>query len=92
MVEIRVSPEKLRSAASQLESQRAEADSIITNMRNTVSNLQGEWTGAAQVDYVQIFNTDVPPMQTKINELLAQLIKDLNRIAQTFEDTDQNVI
>ena len=92
MVEIRVSPERLRSVGGQLDSQRTEIDTVINTMKTMINNLSGEWTGMAQVDYAQIFNDEVPQMQTRINEILERLANDLRRIAQTFEDTDINVI
>ena len=92
MVEIRVSPERLRSVASTLENQRQEADSILGNMINTVNNLQGEWTGMAQVDYAQLFNDRVPAMRSNLNEILENLIQALRRIADEFERVDQQVI
>lgn len=92
MVDIRVSPERLRSVAGQLDSQRGDIDTQLNNMKNTVNNLSGEWTGMAQVDYTQIFNDEVPQMQMRLNEILERLTSELRRIAQTFEDTDANVI
>jgi WXG100 family type VII secretion target len=92
MVEIRVSPERLREVSSQLDSQRSEIDSTLNNMKNMINNLSGEWTGMAQVDYAQIFNDEVPQMQMRMNEIMENLSSELRRIAQTFEDTDSNVI
>lgn len=92
MVEIRVSPERLRSTASQLDSNRQEVDSVLNNMITTVTNLQGEWTGLAQVDYANIFNEQVPQMRTQLNEILENLNNELRRIADVFEETDRGVI
>ena len=92
MAEIRVSPERLRSVASTLDSQRQEADSILNNMINTVNSLQGEWTGMAQIDYANLFNDRVPAMRSNLNEILENLIQALRRIADEFERVDQQVI
>lgn len=92
MADIRVSPERLRSTASQLESSQQQVDQLLRDMINTVNSLQGEWTGLAQVDYAQLFNDQVPKTQTNLAEILTRLISELRRIAQTFEDTDANVI
>lgn len=92
MVDIRVSPERLRSVASTLDSNRQEVDSMLNTMINTVNNLQGEWTGLAQVDYANLFNQQVPTMRTNLAELLENLVQDLRRIADVFEQTDQQVI
>lgn len=92
MVDIRVSPERLRSVASTLESNRQEVDSMLSNMINTVNNLQGEWTGLAQVDYANLFNEQVPSMRTNLAEILENLNQALRRIADEFERVDQQVI
>jgi len=92
MVNIRVSPERLRSVASTLESNRQEVDSMLSNMVNTVNNLQGEWTGLAQVDYANMFNEQVPKMRTNLAEILENLNQALRRIADEFERVDQDVI
>lgn len=92
MVEIRVSPERLRSVAGQLDSNRQEVDSLLSNMITMINNLQGEWTGLAQVDYANLFNEQVPSTRSQLNELLDNLSRELRRIADTFEETDRGVI
>ena len=92
MVNIRVSPERLRSVASTLDSNRQEVDSTLTNMISTINNLQGEWTGLAQVDYANMFNDQVPKMRTNLAEILENLNQALRRIADEFERVDQQVI
>lgn len=92
MVEIRVSPERLRGVAGQLDQMRLETDQTLANMIQTVNNLSGEWAGMAQVDYANQFNDQVPRMRTNLAELLENLIRDLRRIADEFERVDQQVI
>ena len=92
MVEIRVSPERLRSVASALENHKAQADDTLSTMIRTVNDLSGEWTGLAQVDYANLFNEQVPQMQNNLREILENLISALRRIADVFEETDQSVI
>jgi len=57
-----------------------------------ISNLSGEWAGMAQIDYTQMFEDEVPQMQTRINEILENLMQALRRIADEFERVDQDVI
>ncbi len=92
MVEIRVSPERLRSVAGQLDQKRQEADQVLATMIQTVNNLSGEWSGMAQVDYANLFNERVPQMRTNLNEILENLIQALRHIADEFERVDQQVI
>lgn len=92
MAEIRVSPEQLRSAASQLDSHRQEMDGVLNSAINIVHALEGEWVGMAQIDYTQIFDNEVPAMRTRVAEILENLSRELRRIAQTFEEVDQQVV
>jgi len=92
MVDIRVSPERLRSVASQLDGNRQEIDSMLNNMINTVGNLQGEWTGMAQIDYSNMFDQQVPSMRTNLAELLENLIQAMRRAADVFERADQEAV
>ncbi len=92
MVEIRVSPERLRSSASTLETHKAQADDTLNTMIRTVNDLSGEWTGLAQVDYANLFNEQVPQMQNQLRDILENLISELRRIADVFEETDRGVI
>jgi WXG100 family type VII secretion target len=92
MAEIRVSPERLRSAAAALEGQKEQADQTLSKMISDVNNLAGEWTGMAQIDYANIFNEQVPSMQTQLRDILENLISELRRIADVFEETDASVI
>ena len=57
-----------------------------------VHNLQGEWKGMAQIDYTQIFDDEVPVMRARVGEILNGLANELRRIAQTFEEVDQQVV
>ncbi|MGB9777668.1 MAG: WXG100 family type VII secretion target [Anaerolineae bacterium] len=92
MVEIRISPERLRSVASNLDQKRQEGDQILATMIQTVNNLSGEWSGLAQVDYANLFNERVPAMRSNLNEILENLIQALRHIADEFERVDQQVI
>lgn len=92
MVEIRVSPERLRNVAGQLDQKRQEADQVLATMIQMVNNLGSEWSGLAQVDYANLFNERVPQMRTNLSEVLENLIQSLRRIADEFERVDQQVI
>jgi WXG100 family type VII secretion target len=92
MVDIRVSPERLRSVASTLETYKGQADETLSTMIRTVNDLGGEWTGLAQVDYANLFNEQVPQIQNQLRDILEHLISELRRIADVFEETDRGVI
>lgn len=92
MVDIRVSPDRLREVAGSLDAQREEIIGALSNTITTVQGLQGEWQGMAQVDYAQIFDTEVPPMRDRVGQILESLSNEMRRIAQVFEETDQQVV
>jgi WXG100 family type VII secretion target len=92
MVDIRVSPDRLREVAGSLDAQREEILGALSNTMTTVQGLQGEWQGMAQVDYAQIFDTEVPPMRDRVGQILESLSNEMRRIAQVFEETDQQVV
>jgi WXG100 family type VII secretion target len=92
MVDIRVSPERLRQVAATLDGQREQVEGALTSAISSVQALEGEWTGMAQVDYAQIFNSEVPPMRTRMVEILDGLSNAMRRIATAFEETDQQVV
>ncbi len=92
MADIRVSPDRLRSAASSLETYKGQTDDMLNTMVRTVNDLSGEWAGMAQIDYANMFNEQVPRMQTQIRDVLENLIRELRRVADTFERTDIEVL
>jgi len=92
MVDIRVSPERLRSSASTLETNKGQVEETLSTMIRTVNDLAGEWTGLAQVDYANLFNEQVPQIQNQLRDILERLISELRRIADVFEETDRGVI
>ncbi|MBN1953457.1 MAG: WXG100 family type VII secretion target [Anaerolineae bacterium] len=92
MSQIRVSPEQLRNAATQLDSHRQEIDGVLNSTINIVHGLQGEWLGMAQIDYTRIFDNEVPTMRVRVGEIIESLASELRRIAMAFEETDQRVV
>jgi WXG100 family type VII secretion target len=92
MVDIRVSPDRLRQVAATLEGQRDQVEAALSGAISAVQALEGEWTGMAQVDYAQIFNSEMPPMRSRVVEIMDGLANAMRRIAQVFEETDQQVV
>lgn len=92
MVQIRVSPERLKSAANELDRCRSNVDRNLSAAKKIVADLCGEWTGLAQVDYARAFNDEVNPLHHRLDEILGELGMELRRIAQVFEETDASVI
>ena len=92
MANIRISPDRLRDVAGQLDGQRGELESLLSQMKSLVDGLTGEWEGMAQSKYLDIFNTEVPKVQQTMSQVLEELTQEMRRIAQVFEETDASVI
>lgn len=92
MANIRVPVERLREVSHTLEHHRQELDNLLQRAMSLVQNMQGEWRGLAQVDYAHLFEERVPPMHARTNEMLEQFARELKRIADTFEEVDDQVV
>lgn len=86
---IRVSPDQLRDIASQLDGHRNEIEGLLETVISKVHGLQGEWTGLAEKDYMQVFDNEVPPMKPKIAQILEDMTQRLRRAADVLEQADQ---
>ena len=92
MSEILVSPERLRTVAGELDSYRDDVDTALGGAITAVNNLQDEWKGMAQVDYVGMFEEQVPSARTTVCNILESLAGALRGIATEFEELDQGII
>jgi len=89
MVQIRVTPEELERVASSLDSQKETLVSTLDRVITEVHNLQGEWEGMAEKDYMRMFDDRVPPMKPKVQETLEEVAQRLRHAAETLREADQ---
>ena len=92
MPQIVVPINELRNTASQLSNMQHQADDALRTMSQHMAQLSGEWEGLAEQDFYVLFEERVPPMRSRLEEIITRLSKDLRRIADAFETTDREVI
>jgi len=86
-----VAPERLEATAQTFDARKAEVESILNSLQQTLNALDGEWDGVAQTKFYARWNETVPQMR-RFAELLGEIAAELRRIAQAFREVDQNVI
>lgn len=91
MAQIVVTPEELERAAGTFEAKKEETQEILSSLRVTMESLDAEWEGVAQAKFYDEWNQMFPKM-TEFTTLLGQISTELQRIAQVFRETDEQVI
>ena len=87
---ITISPEQVRSVASQFKTKSQESISMSQQLDSSVKNIQSQWEGAASQRFYTDFETWKQQMQ-KHAELLNNIGLELDRVANTIEQTDQQL-
>lgn len=88
--QIRITPDQMRERANQY---RAEADTVngvISTMDTLLSNLQGEWEGAASESYAARYE-ELKPGFVKAEELIREIASALDSTASIVETTDSDI-
>ena len=87
MARIKISPDQVRSVASQFKNKSQESASMAQTLTSAVKGLEAEWEGMS----AQRFYGDFTQWQQSMNkyvELLNSIGNELERIATTIEQTD----
>ena len=87
---IAISPEQVRSVASQFKSKSQESEGMVQQLGSAVNGLQSQWEGMAAQRFMSDFEQWKVNMK-KYAELLNSIGLDLDRIANTLEETDQRL-
>jgi len=90
MARIKISPEQVRQVASQFRSKSQESGTMAQQLSSAVKGMEAEWEGMA----AQRFYGDFTQWQQQMNkyvELLAGIGTELDRIANTIEQADQQL-
>lgn len=88
--QIRMTPETMRSRASEYTTQANNLQSIINKMDALLKNLQGEWEGNASEAYAARF-AELRPGFVKAKDLIDEISQALKTTAQIVEETDNNI-
>lgn len=87
MATIRITPEELRSVATQFKSSHDDAQAMIQRLSSTVDGLNASWDGIASNRFYQNFELWRGKM-TEFTGLLDEINHALVEIAERFEQAD----
>ncbi len=90
MAQIRISPETMRTRASQYRNQADNVADVITAMSNLLTELQSEWEGAASDAYAAKY-AELEPGFKEAESLIRDIADALDATATAVEDTDSTI-
>ena len=88
--QIRMTPETMRTRASEYTAQANNLQQIIKKMDDLLKQLQNEWEGDASRAYAERFG-QLRPGFVKAKDLVDEISAALKKTAQIVEDTDRNI-
>lgn len=89
--EIKITPEQMRTRASEYNAQADAVGEVISKMDSLLSQLRVEWTGQASTAYAEKFNDELRPSFVKAAELIDEIAAALTATAKSLEDTDSGI-
>lgn len=88
--QIRMTPETMRTRASQTDKQSETVQNVITAMDRLLQTLKSEWEGDAMAGYEERYNAIKPSFQNA-KDLLDEIAYNLRKTAEIVEDTDRTI-
>jgi len=88
--QIRMTPETMRTRATEYGRQADTLKEVITTMDNLLNQLQSEWEGAASESYAQKYEELKPGFQ-KAEQLIRDIQAALKKTADIVENTDADI-
>ena len=88
--QIRITPDQMRSRATQYRSEADTVNEVIRNMDSLLNQLQDEWEGAASQSYAARYE-EIKPDFIKVEELIREIATALDSIANKVEQTDMDI-
>jgi WXG100 family type VII secretion target len=89
-MKIIVTPEEMRSNASNIRTEKANFEQCISSMRSIVNSMSGVFEGQAATAYKNNFDS-YNAQFTQFGELIESFAQKLDSSAATFEETDQGM-
>ena len=86
---IKVSPDKLNQAASEISSIQSSVTNITGTMTSIVQSMSTEWQGDASQTYIQKFTGLQDDMQ-RMSSMLNEHVNDLQQMAATYQQAESN--
>lgn len=90
MGQIRITPDMMRTRASEYANQAEAVGEVISTMDTLLTQLQDEWEGEASKSYADKY-LQLKPGFVKAQELITEISQALNQTAQAVEETDQSI-
>ena len=88
--QIRITPDQMRERANQYRTEADTVNGVISTMDTLLSNLQGEWEGAASESYATRY-AELKPGFVKAEELIREIASALDSTASIVETTDSDI-
>ena len=88
--QIRMSPETMRTRATQTDKQAQTVQEVISTMDKLLATLKGDWEGDAVKGYEDRSNK-IKPAFKNAKELLDEIANNLRATAKIVEDTDKSI-
>jgi len=87
---IQVSPELLRSKASEIRTLKAQHDEAMAKMKTLIYSLNEQWKGEAQTAFVQKFDS-MQGTFTNFSELIEGYARMMDTTANSMTEVDANL-
>lgn len=88
--QIRMTPETMRTRATQTDKQSQNVQDVISAMDKLLATLKGEWEGDAVKGYEDRYNK-IKPAFKNAKDLLDEIANNLRATAKIVEDTDKSI-
>jgi WXG100 family type VII secretion target len=88
--QIRMTPETMRSRASEVQQQGNDFDDVIKKMDSTIKTLEGEWEGEASRRFGEQFSALKPSFQN-MRQLVEDISRQLTQTAAAVENLDNEI-
>lgn len=88
--QIRMTPDTMRTRASQTDQQSQTMQELINSMDRLLQTLKSEWEGDAMAGYEDRYNK-IKPSFNNAKELLDEIAHNLRETARIVEETDRNI-
>lgn len=88
--QIRITPDVMRSRASEYRTEAGKVQDVISRMDSLLSSLQSEWEGEASSSYAARY-AELKPGFIKAQDLINEIAAALDKVALTLEQTDASI-
>lgn len=90
MSQIKLTPEELRTSAVKYTNGSTDIDNVLSILTSEQETIRENWEGTAFESFDNQF-TELKPKIQEFSQLLQDINTQLNSVADTIEETDQNI-